>query len=86
MAASGLWKCPCTTTTARFGKSQFFNYRRLFRTGKDMLRLWYELVIRREHRSARRHAPHGSSGSGRPRVLAFTAAVNPRLSRVLSRP
>lgn len=33
-----------------YGKSQFFNYRRLFRTGRDMLRLWYELVIRREHR------------------------------------
>jgi glycosyltransferase involved in cell wall biosynthesis len=33
-----------------FGKSQFFNYRRLFRTGRDMLRLWYGLVIRRVHR------------------------------------
>src|SRR5919201_1193519 len=32
-----------------FGKSQFFNYRRLFRTGRDLLRLWYELVVRREH-------------------------------------
>jgi glycosyltransferase involved in cell wall biosynthesis len=32
-----------------FGKSQFFNYRRLFRTGRDLLRLWYALVVRREH-------------------------------------
>ena len=32
-----------------FGKSEFFNYRRLFRTGRDLLRLWYTLVIRREH-------------------------------------
>jgi hypothetical protein len=32
-----------------FGKSQFFNYRRLFRTGRDLLKLWYALVIRREH-------------------------------------
>jgi glycosyltransferase involved in cell wall biosynthesis len=32
-----------------FGRSQFFNYRRLFRTGRDLLQLWYALVIRREH-------------------------------------
>jgi glycosyltransferase involved in cell wall biosynthesis len=32
-----------------FGTSQFFNYRRLFRTGRDLLRLWYALVVRREH-------------------------------------
>ena len=32
-----------------FGKSEFFNYRRLFRTGRDLLKLWYALVIRREH-------------------------------------
>ena len=35
-----------------YGKSQFFNFRRLFRTGRDMLLLWYALVIRREHRRA----------------------------------
>jgi glycosyltransferase involved in cell wall biosynthesis len=32
-----------------FGKSQFFNVRRLFRTGRDLLLLWYALVVRREH-------------------------------------
>ncbi len=32
-----------------FGKSEFFNYRRLVRTGRDLLKLWYALVIRREH-------------------------------------
>ena len=32
-----------------FGTSQFFNYRRLFRTGRDLLILWYALVVRREH-------------------------------------
>src|ERR671930_1554954 len=32
-----------------FGRSQFFNFRRLFRTGRDLLVLWYELVVRREH-------------------------------------
>src|ERR1700704_3798494 len=35
-----------------FGKSQFFNYRRLFRTGRDLLKLWYALVVRGEHRRA----------------------------------
>jgi len=33
-----------------FGKSQFFNFRRIAKTGVDVLRLWYALVIRREHR------------------------------------
>jgi glycosyltransferase involved in cell wall biosynthesis len=32
-----------------YGRSQFFNFRRLFRTGVDVLKLWYALVIRREH-------------------------------------
>src|SRR5262245_9195459 len=32
-----------------FGKSQFFNVRRLFRTGRDLMLLWYALVVRREH-------------------------------------
>jgi glycosyltransferase involved in cell wall biosynthesis len=33
-----------------FGRSQFFNVRRLFRTGRDLLRLWVALVVRHEHR------------------------------------
>src|SRR6266581_2276891 len=32
-----------------YGKSEFFNVRRLLRTGRDLLRLWYALVVRREH-------------------------------------
>jgi glycosyltransferase involved in cell wall biosynthesis len=32
-----------------FGRSEFFNFRRLFRTGRDLLLLWYALVIRRQH-------------------------------------
>jgi hypothetical protein len=32
-----------------FGKSEFFNVRRLFRTGRDLLVLWYALVVRRSH-------------------------------------
>jgi len=33
-----------------FGRSEFFNFRRLFRTGRDLLLLWYALVVRRQHR------------------------------------
>jgi len=32
-----------------YGKSQFFNFRRLWKTAVDVGRLWYALVIRREH-------------------------------------
>ena len=32
-----------------FGKSQFFNVPRIVKTGVDVMRLWYELVIRRRH-------------------------------------
>jgi len=33
-----------------FGRSQFFNVRRLARTAVDVARLWWRLVVRREHR------------------------------------
>jgi glycosyltransferase involved in cell wall biosynthesis len=33
-----------------FGKSQFFNFRRIVKTGVDVMRLWFVLVIRRQHR------------------------------------
>jgi glycosyltransferase involved in cell wall biosynthesis len=32
-----------------YGKSQFFNFPRIFRTAVDVLKLWWALVIRREH-------------------------------------
>jgi glycosyltransferase involved in cell wall biosynthesis len=35
------------------GKSQFFNFPRIFRTGVDVLKLWWVLVVRGEHRKAR---------------------------------
>jgi glycosyltransferase involved in cell wall biosynthesis len=40
-----------------YGRSQFFNVRRIFRTGVDVLKLWHALVIRGEHRAA----PAGSA-------------------------
>lgn len=35
-----------------FGKSQFFNFPRIFKTGVDVMRLWIALVILRRHRRA----------------------------------
>ena len=35
-----------------YGKSQFFNFGRIFRTGIDVLKLWYALVIRKDHLKA----------------------------------
>lgn len=32
-----------------YGQSQFFNFKRIWRTGVDLLRLWNELVIHKEH-------------------------------------
>jgi glycosyltransferase involved in cell wall biosynthesis len=39
-----------------YGRSQFFNFRRLARTAIDVAALWYVLVIRREHQSPSRQA------------------------------
>lgn len=33
-----------------FGRSQFFNFRRIFKTGVDVMRLWLALVVLRRHR------------------------------------
>lgn len=32
-----------------YGRSQFFNFPRLWRTAKDLARLWWKLVVRKEH-------------------------------------
>jgi glycosyltransferase involved in cell wall biosynthesis len=36
-----------------YGRSQFFNFKRLYRTAIGVFKLWYALVIRREHMNAR---------------------------------
>jgi len=33
-----------------FGKSQFFNFPRIAKTAVDVMRLWFALVILRQHR------------------------------------
>ncbi len=35
-----------------FGRSQFFNFKRIAKTAVDVLRLWFVLVVRRQHRRA----------------------------------
>ncbi len=35
-----------------YGRSQFFNFRRLWRTGVQLTQLWWKLVVRKEHRQA----------------------------------
>ena len=37
-----------------YGKSQFFNFPRIFKTGVDVMKLWWSLVIRQEHLAAQR--------------------------------
>jgi glycosyltransferase involved in cell wall biosynthesis len=45
------------------GKSQFFNFRRLFKTAIDVAKLWVVLVVRREHV---RPEPRGMSAEAVP--------------------
>jgi glycosyltransferase involved in cell wall biosynthesis len=45
-----------------YGKSQFFNFRRLFRTGVDVMKLWVALVVRREHLKAPARVVHDTNG------------------------
>jgi len=35
-----------------YGRSQFFNFGRLYRTAIDVMKLWYALVVKREHMHA----------------------------------
>jgi glycosyltransferase involved in cell wall biosynthesis len=43
-----------------FGKSQFFNFRRVVKTGADVMRLWFALVILGQHRRERAGAVRAS--------------------------
>jgi len=40
-----------------YGRSQFFNFRRVFRVGVDLIRLWRELVLERSLRQGKAKAP-----------------------------
>jgi glycosyltransferase involved in cell wall biosynthesis len=51
-----------------FGKSQFFNFRRIAKTGVDVMRLWFALVVVGKHRRPRQAslAPADRSDPARP--------------------
>jgi glycosyltransferase involved in cell wall biosynthesis len=51
------------------GQSQFFNFRRVIRTGIDVLKLWYVLVVRRAHQTPPAAAEDGSRAGAGQRVL-----------------
>lgn len=50
-----------------YGRSQFFNFRRLARTAADVAKLWFVLVIRREH-MRRRPSTAAASPAASPRA------------------
>lgn len=49
-----------------YGKSQFFNFPRIFRTAIDVAKLWWSLVVRREHLKGRRAAGNAAAAEKRP--------------------
>jgi hypothetical protein len=49
-----------------FGKSQFFNFRRILKTGIDVMRLWLTLVILRQQRPLNAPAPHRHADAADP--------------------
>jgi glycosyltransferase involved in cell wall biosynthesis len=51
-----------------FGKSQFFNFRRIAKTGLDVMRLWMELVVQRRHKVPRQEAARGNQPAGEART------------------
>jgi len=49
-----------------YGKSQFFNFPRVARTLVDLVKLWWELVVRKEH--LRSPAPPVPAGAPKTRA------------------
>ena len=54
-----------------FGRSQFFNFRRVAKTGIDVMRLWFALVVLRRHQ-------RGANVHQRARDAARSTGVAPR--------
>lgn len=58
-----------------YGRSQFFNFRRIARTAVDVLKLWSALVVRRDHLAEAPAAPApgaGPGGAGRTELAGRT--------------
>lgn len=50
-----------------YGRSQFFNFRRLFTTGIDVMKLWFALVVRGDHRQQLRPSAEPAAAATQPR-------------------
>jgi glycosyltransferase involved in cell wall biosynthesis len=46
-----------------YGKSQFFNFRRLYRTAVDVMKLWWALAVRHEHMKGAEAVPQGKNAA-----------------------
>jgi len=64
-AGFGIAEVPVHHYHRAYGRSQFFNFRRLLRTGVDVFRLWFALVVQREHK--RQGAPAAAATTTPPR-------------------
>jgi glycosyltransferase involved in cell wall biosynthesis len=47
-----------------YGKSQFFNFRRIYRTGIDVLRLWWALAVRKQQAAPPAAGAAGPAAAG----------------------
>ncbi|HWO02655.1 MAG TPA: glycosyltransferase family 2 protein [Blastocatellia bacterium] len=61
-------ECPVHHYHRAYGKSQFFNFRRLFKTFTDLGRLWWRLVIKRQVQLV-----HPADQAGAARIAADRA-------------
>jgi glycosyltransferase involved in cell wall biosynthesis len=69
-AGFGIVEVPVHHYHRAHGQSQFFNFRRVIRTGIDVMKLWYALVVQRTHeRSADAAEDSASRRSAGQRVL-----------------
>jgi glycosyltransferase involved in cell wall biosynthesis len=46
-----------------YGKSQFFNFGRLYRTAIDVMKLWWALAVKREHMKGAQAVPRGKNAA-----------------------
>jgi glycosyltransferase involved in cell wall biosynthesis len=61
-----------------YGKSQFFNFRRIYRTAVDVFRLWIALVVKAEGAAA---PPDASQGTAGPATAESGAGPGPSGAR-----